>query len=130
MRFQSFAQERVFDRIEGAFDAAVDDTVDEAQLLASRYSRTGKRERSITRTPPVEVGSGRIEARIGSPLVSAKAKEKGAYVQAKRGKYLVFRVPGGVVKVEAVRLAPQPAVAPAAARFPQFMAQRLAEALR
>jgi hypothetical protein len=129
MRFESHAKERILDRVTGAFDAAVDDTTDNAQLEASKYSRTGKRERSITRTPPVEVGADRLEARVGSPLVSARAKERGAFVQAKRGKYLVFAVPGGVVKVESVRLSPQPAVVPAGKRFPQFMARRLTEAL-
>lgn len=129
MKLESHAKERIFDPIDDAFERAVDDARDLAQRNASAHSRTGKFERSIERTETAREGD-RLEARIGSPLVSAKAKEKGAFIQAKRGPYLVFRVPGGVRKVESVRLAPQPAVTPAGAQFPRLMAARAAEALR
>lgn len=128
MKLDSHAQERVLDPMDRAFDLAVDDTLADAKREASKHRRTGKFEGSLERTDAAAEGD-RLIARIGSPLVSAKAKEKGAYIHAKRGKYLVFKVAGGVRKVEAVRLAPQPAVTPAGGRFPRFMAARLVEAL-
>lgn len=125
MRFESTARERIERHVRGAFEAAADDVVTLAQATARKDSRTGRFAGSITRTDAVDVGGGRLEARVGSPLSSARAKERGAYIRAKRGPYLVFNAGDGVRKVEAVRLAPQPAVTPAGARFPRLMAARL-----
>lgn len=129
MNFESHVDELVLEPMDRAFEDAVDDIVAAAQRFAARHSRTGTFERSITRSDTGR-SADRLEARIGSPLVSAKAKEKGAFITAKRGKYLVFKVAGGVRKVESVRLAPQPAVTPAGQQFPRLMAARLVEALR
>lgn len=114
--------------IEAAFNLAVLDTRDEARAIAGRRSKTGKFASSIveSETEPTPAG---LEARIGSTLQSAKAKEKGAYIAAKRGRHLVFDAGQGVRKVAAVRLAPQPAVTPAARKFGDFMTKRLREEL-
>jgi len=130
VKFESHARERLLDPIANAFEAAVDDVVTLARANAARHSRTGTFERSITRTDTVETASGRLEARVGSPLSSAKAKEKGAYIRARRGPYLVFQTNDGWRKVAAVRLAPQPAVAPAAARFQAILLARIKDAGR
>lgn len=128
MKFESHAQELILDPIERAYERASENTLEDARRVAGRHSRSGKFRDSLQLSEPVEV-DGRLERRIGSPLSSAKAKEKGAYIRAKRGKYLVFDAGQGVRKVEAVRLAPQPAVAPAVTQFPVFMAARLVEEL-
>jgi hypothetical protein len=129
VNFVSHARERILEPAIAAFDHAVDDTVDQAQTNADRYSKSGKFADSITRTEPVQRGD-RLTARIGSPLVSARAKEKGAFIQAKRGPYLVFNAGDGVRKVGSVRVPPRPVVGPAVKRFPQFMRDRLVERLR
>lgn len=125
MNLVSYA-DRLEIRIEAAFDAAVDDTMFEAQDIAERHSRTGKFADSITRTELV-VSEGKLEARIGSPLASAKAKEKGAYIVPVKAPKLVFDAGQGIRKVDSVRLAPQPAVTPAGRRFAEFMTKRLRE---
>lgn len=130
MRFESHSRERIVLPAIAAFDQAVDDTLDQAQTNADRHSQTGKFATSLTRTDPREVADGRHEARVGSPLSSAKAKERGAFIQAKRGPYLVFNAGDGVRKVSAVRLAPRPVVGPAVRRFPEFMRIRLVEHFR
>lgn len=120
--------EPLFRGIAEAFDAAVLDVRDEARAIAGRHSRTGKFAASIveSETEPTTTG---FEARVGSTLQSAKAKEKGAYIAAKRGKHLVFDAGQGVRKVAAVRLPPRPAVTPAGRRFGTFMSKRLREEL-
>lgn len=135
MRFESHAQERIVDPIEGAFDAAVDDTLEVARANARRYSRSGRFAASLTRTPTVRTGD-RLEARIGSPLSSARAKERGAYIAAKRdipkfGRYLAVARPDGTLrKAEAVRLSPRPVVLPAGARWPELLRARFGQVLR
>ena len=126
MRFESNA-DVLLAKPRQAFEAAVDDVVTLARAHAARNSRTGEFERSITRSETVDSGD-RLEARVGSPLSSAKAKEKGAFIQAKRGRYLVFNAGDGVRKKESVRLRPQPAVTPAGQQFrSQLMPARLRE---
>lgn len=135
MRLESRALATIETGVRRAFDAAVDDTVAVAQANAGRYSRTGRFAGSITRTEAREVGD-RLEARIGSPLSSARAKEKGAYIAAKRdipkfGRYLAIPAGDGTLrKVEAVRLPPRPAVGPAVRRYPDLMAARARQVLR
>lgn len=129
MRLVSHAEERLVRPIERAFDAAVDDTLELARAEARKHRRSGRFERSLIRTSVRDMGT-RLEARIGSPLRSARAKEKGAFIQAKRGPYLVFPTNDGWRKVESVRLAPQPVVTPAGRRFRQVMAARLRQVLR
>lgn len=130
MKLESRADD-LMRRMDLAFELAVADARDDARAEASKHDRTGKFSASIVSSPPVDTGDG-YEASIGSPLSSAKAKEKGAYITAKRGKYLVFDAGQGVRKVQAVRLRPQPAVTPAGRRFSApdgAMARRLREQL-
>lgn len=115
-------------RIDLAFELAVADTRDDAREIAAKHDKSGKFSGSIISSPPVATTEG-FTAAIGSPLSSARAKEKGAFIQAKRGKYLVFDAGQGVRKVQAVRLRPQPAVTPAGRRFPEHMTRRLQEQL-
>lgn len=129
MRFESRAREVILPRIRTAHDAATDDALAVARSNASRNSRTGRFERSLTRTETVPVGRDRLESRIGSPLNSARPKEKGAYIQAKRGPYLVFPTRDGWRKVRSVRLPARPVVTPAGRKFPQLMAARLRQVL-
>lgn len=126
MKLESRAEEVILGGVARAFEDAKKDTLVEARGVAAKRSRTGKFADSLELGDTDDQGD-RLEARIGSPLVSARAKERGAYITAKRGPYLVFRTGDGWRKVKAVRLAPQPVVTPAARLFPQFMSQRLRE---
>lgn len=125
MKLESRAAE-VFAGVDAAFEAAVLDTAEEAQRLARQHSRTGKFAASIEASEIVATSEG-LEARIGSPLSSAKAKEKGAYITPKRGDYLVFDAGSGIRRVKSVRLRPAPVVTPAGRRFDLFMTRRLKE---
>lgn len=116
------------DGIGRAFEAAKTDTLVEARGVAAKRSRTGRFAGSLEVTATESTSEG-LEARLGSPLVSARAKEKGAFISAKRGPYLVFRTSDGWRKVKSVRLAPQPVVTPAGRLFPTFMDNRLREEL-
>lgn len=118
--------ELLFAESDIAFERAKLDVLEEAERLAERHSRTGKFARSLVATDTAQV-DGRLVARIGSPLSSARAKEKGAYIVAKHGPHLVFRVGGHVVKVGAVRLPPQPTVIPAGRQWRSFVTARLRE---
>lgn len=126
MNLISYA-DRLHLAVANAFDAAVDDTLEEAVRNAERYSKSGKFADSLQRTDPVE-STDRLEARIGSPLRSARAKERGAYIAAEKAKHLVFDAGQGVRKATAVRIPAQPAVTPAGRRFREFMTGRLREA--
>lgn len=126
MKFESRADEILSRRAMTAFDRAVDDTLDVARVNARRHGRTGRFEASLQRTPAGVVGD-RLAARVGSPMRSAKAKERGAYIQAQQTPYLVFDAGSGIRKVKAVRLPPRPVVGPAVARYPRLMAPRLRE---
>lgn len=106
-----------------AFDDAVDDTLDDARRRAPRV--TGKWQRSIERSPTEHRGD-RLEAAIGSNLVSAKVHERGGYITPKRGEYLVIPQPDGSVrKVKAVRIRAQPAIEPAGRGFGHRFLARL-----
>lgn len=125
MRIESH-DEVLLAEAELAFERAKGDVLEEAVRLASRYSRTGKFADSLVVTRTSDV-AGRLVARVGSPLISAHAKEVGAYITAKAGPYLTFRVGGQWVKVPAVRLPRRPAVVPAGRQFPVHMTERLRE---
>lgn len=113
----------LFDGFEQAFDGAVEDVVKEAQDRARK--RTGTWAASIT-SQRVPAPAGAFAAVVGSPLSSAKAHEKGAFIQAKNSDYLYIPQSDGTVrKVKSVRLNPQPAVTPAGNHFPELMTQRL-----
>ncbi len=108
-----------------AFDLALDDTVKEAQQIASRNSRTGKFADSI-RWEHVSGPGGMLTAVIGSPLVSAAVKERGGYITPKSADRLMIPQDDGSYRSpEAVRISAQPAVTPAGERFVDFMTQRL-----
>lgn len=130
MRFESHAEERIIRPIAAAHDEAIDDTLEVARVRARQYRRTGRFEGSLTRSDAVEVSAGRREARIGSPLVSARVKERGAFIQAKRAEYLVFDAGHGVRKVKSVRVPATPVVTPAGHRFPALMHDALREVYR
>lgn len=120
--------DQLLESIRTAYDAAVDDTLELARELAGRHSRSGKFAESLERTPTVET-AGRLEARIGSPLASAKAKEKGAWIAPKRATYLTIKTVDGWRRIkDGVRLAPQPAVVPAGQRFRDLFRARLERA--
>lgn len=113
-----------------AFTAARDDVLAEAYRQARKYSKSGKFADSIVATDVTEA-DGRLTASVGSPLVSARAKERGAYIEAKAGKWLTFMGnEGHLVRVAAVRIPKQPAVVPAGRLFIDFMRARLKAARR
>lgn len=120
-----FHSEVLVERSRAAYEDAVDDTLALAQELAGRHSRSGKFADSLERTETVEV-DGRLETRIGSPLASARAKEKGAWIAPKNAPYLTIKTADGWRRIkDGVRLAPQPAVVPAGQRFRDIMRARL-----
>ena len=109
-----------------AFDKAVDDTVQAAQEIAGRNSVSGKFRDSIT-SLMVSGPAGAVTAVIGSPLVSARVKEKGGYSAG--NPKLLLRLAGGEFRTaDAVRIRATPAVTPAAAKFPELMTRRMREA--
>lgn len=116
---------KLFADNEAAFDDAVADVVAEAKHRSRVV--TGKRQRSI-RSQRVSGRPHEMNAIVGSDLVSARAVEKGAYVQAKRHDTLFIPAGDGTVRrPRAVRIPAQPAVVPAGEKFPEFMAKRLRE---
>lgn len=115
MKLVSHADE-VLGQVDRAFELAVEDARDEARDIASKHDKTGKFSGSIQRSDIVQTPDG-LTASIGSALSSARAKEKGAFIEAKRSKHLVFDAGQGVRKVKSVRLRPQPAVTPAGRHF-------------
>lgn len=123
MKLESRAREVLIAPIIRDFGLAADDVVRLAQARAPK--RTGRFARSIQRTAVRHEGASRLVCEVGSPLVSARAKEKGALISAKRGRYLVFNAGSGVRKVTAVRLRPQPSVTPAGRQFTRLLAARL-----
>lgn len=128
MRVESY-DEVLLGEVVQAFTDARDDVLAEAQRIASQRSRTGRFEASLEASQVVEL-EGRLVARVGSSLVSAKAKERGAYIVPKNEPVLTFRVGGRWRRAQAVRLPAYPVVTPAARRFAEFMAQRLREQRR
>lgn len=124
MRFESRADEVVIRPVPRALELAADDVVGLAQARAPK--RTGRFARSIARTDAVQEGPDRVTVGVGSPLSSARIKERGGTIRARRGRYLTFPLPGGgFVKVESVRLPARPTVIPAARQFGRFFAARL-----
>jgi len=127
MRFESH-HEVLLDRTGPAFERAVDDTLTAARREVR--SRTGTFARSLRRSDIAQVED-RLETVIGSPLASARVKERGGYIRAKRGPYLVIpQRDGSFRKVEAVRVPPTPVLSVAGPTFPEHMAARLREGLR
>ena len=116
----------LFAKTDKAFGLAVKDTEDAAKENAGRSARTGKFRDSIKHTLGRE---GEIRtARVGSPLVSARVKEKGGYMQASSDTLYLPAGDGSVRRPEAVRVRATPVVTPAAKRFPEFMSRRMREA--
>lgn len=133
MRFESHALEVLMDESWVAFEGAIDDSLAEARRRAPHV--TGKYRDSIQATPIVVTDRG-FEARIGSPLSSARVKEVGGFIQAKAsraaGRFAGYmRIPfagGGWATVEAFRIRATPTIVPAGRKFPAFMTARLREA--
>jgi hypothetical protein len=70
----------------------------------------------------------RLEGEFGSTVRSARAHEKGAFIQAKRAEWLAIPMPDGSMrKVKSVRIPARPAVIPAGATFSDAMSRRLRE---
>jgi hypothetical protein len=115
----------LIDRTLTAFHLAAGDTLEEAKRIAAPSSRTGRYERSL-QLGETSVSPDRIEVSLGSPLRSATAKERGAYIQAKKADWLAIPMPDGTMrKVKAVRLPARPVVGRAGPRFVDFMTARL-----
>jgi hypothetical protein len=131
VRFESHP-EPLYAGIRRGFERAVDDTLDLARVHAERHAKSGTFARSLSRTATQEV-DGRLTARIGSPLASARVKERGGYMEARQhipkfGPYLAVRLPDGSVrKASAVRVRATPVVTPAGARWPVILPARLRE---
>lgn len=118
----------LFAGVEQSFTAAEADTVAEAQRRARK--RTGKWSNSIT-SQRIPSATGQMSAVVGSPLSSARAHEKGAFIQAKKHEYLYIPQGDGTVrKVKSVRINAQPAITPAGDKFPEFMTRRMQERAR
>lgn len=127
MKFQA-TPEALLDEIGTAFGLAIGDVLEEAQRIAPE--RTGKYRRSL-RLAPVSVEGQRLVSAIGSPLASARPKEKGAYITARKAPWLAIPFGDGTIrKVKSVRLPASPVVGPAGARFPEFLTRRLREQQR
>jgi hypothetical protein len=114
---------KLFAPIEAAFDEAVADVVTEAQRRAPR--RTGKFADSI-RSQRIPTPAGQFAALVGSPLISARVKEKGGYMAAKQHSTLFIpQSDGSVRRPQAVRVGAQPTVKPAGDQYKGFMTARL-----
>lgn len=117
---------RLLGMTEPAFEAAVQDVEDAAKAEAEKHSRTGKFKDSITHTVGREGDD--FVARVGSPLVSARVKEKGGFMQSNSGRGLLLRLPGGEYRtVQQVRVRATPVMAPAGAKFAEDMTRRMRE---
>jgi hypothetical protein len=115
----------LFRRTESDFEGAVEDTLGEAKRIADRYRRTGKFAGSLQSTR-VSGARNQMNAVIGSPLVSARVKEKGGYIQARKHPTLYIPHPdGGLRTPSAVRIRATPIVTPAGAKFVDYMSARL-----
>lgn len=118
---------RLLAKNEDAFKKAAQDVEDEARRNAERNSRTGRFAASLTHT--VGRDGEVMVARVGSPLVSARVKEKGGFMQATRAATLTLPAGDGTARrPESVRVRATPAVTPAGRRFPEFMTRRMREA--
>lgn len=107
----------LLDRIEPAFEYAVDDTIAEARREVR--SRTGKFARSLRRGATERIGE-HLWTRIGSPLASARVKEKGGYMTAKRARWLAIpQQDGSIRQVKAVRIRATPILSKAGPTFPR-----------
>lgn len=115
MQLESYALDVIAQRVEGGFDAALDEVVKDAQRRAKKV--TGTWAASIQRTDIVETSAG-YSARVGSNLSSALAHERGAYIRAKRSDWLYIPFGDGTLrKVKAVRIKAHPAITPAVKTF-------------
>jgi hypothetical protein len=125
----------LLEEVISAFEAAKADVVADAQRRAGKTSRTGKFRDSITATE-TSIDDGALVARVGSPLVSARVKEVGGFIQGRRsqaggrfGGHMRFRLREGPwVALEAFHIPAQPTVAPAGRFFAEFFRARLGEA--
>lgn len=124
MKFRS-DHSRILAKPAQAFARATVDTLVEAQRVAPHV--TGKYRASLQLSEATIQGD-RMVVRLGSPLAGAKAKEQGAYIQAKRAPWLAIPHGDGTIrKVKAVRIPARPTVTRAGPKFPEFMTRRLRE---
>ena len=122
MRFESDA-DVLLEPIAEAHRAASEDALSEARREVR--SRTGAFARSLEVTEPRLEGD-RWVSLLGSPLASAKTKETGAFVQAKRAEYLAIpQRDGSIRRVKSARIPATPVVTRAGPRFIEYMAERL-----
>jgi hypothetical protein len=112
-----------------AHERAVADTLAEARSVAGRYSRTGKFANSLT-SLDVAGPAGMLTTHIGSPLVSARVKEKGGYMAARTHSTLFIAYGDSVRRPTAVRVRATPVVSVAGPKYPQFATRRARELAR
>lgn len=119
---------KLLSRTDAAFTKAAADTLEAAQEVAGRNARSGKFKDSL-RIEVVETSGLAITALLGSPLVSARVKEKGGYIEAKNAPRLMIPQDDGSYRSPAaVRIRATPVVTVAGPRFPEFMTRRMREA--
>lgn len=122
MKFESH-HEVILGKLEPALIEAADEVVERAEIRAPK--KTGKYAGSIRRSGVEGIARG-LRVRVGSPVSSARVKELGGYMEAKRGPYLKIRTPDGWRTVKAVRVPAQPTVGPAAQEFGEIFFRALA----
>lgn len=119
---------KLFAGIAVAHEAAADDVVREARRRAPK--RTGKFAASIQHTPTRNI-AGVYMSLVGSTMSSARVKEKGGYMQARKHSTLFIpQADGSVRRPRAVRVRAQPTIVPAGRMWPEFMTGRLREQSR
>jgi hypothetical protein len=112
-----------------AYDRAVADVREEAVRRAPKGA-TGKFADSF-KALRLPSATNVFDSVVGSSMSSARVKEKGGYIQARKHDTLFIPAgDGSVRRPVAVRIRPQPTVVPAGAMFPKFMAARLREVRR
>ena len=114
---------KLLKRTEERFELAVQDVEDEAKRNADRNARTGKFSGSITHT--IGRSGDMLVARVGSPMVSARVKERGGFMQASASDTLYLPQAGEVRRPTSVRVRATPVVTPAGKKFPEFMSRRM-----
>jgi hypothetical protein len=115
---------KILQRGPQAHERAVADVVKDAQARAPVAS--GKFKRSI-RSEVIERNERVTASIVGSPLASARVKERGGFMEAKRADRLYIPLGADVRSPESVRVAAQPTVVPAGDKYPDYMARRLKE---
>lgn len=122
MRFTS-TRGPLLDHVNDSFERAVEQTLDDARRAVR--SKTGTFARSLRRGDTEHSGD-QLRTVIGSPLASARVKERGGFMQAKKAKWLAIpQQDGSIRKVKSVRVPASPVVSVAGPRFLEYMLDQL-----